>query len=309
MARFAWVRPILLLLPLLAGCELAEVTTPEGRDLLVVEGAIRAGNHRQSILLHRTLMGNVVRGEPGARVAIVRPDGTAVVLQEEPVTACTDNLASLAADSTEVRASCYSARFTVQPGATYELNITTADDLALRARTTVPGDFDLRVPALPRNSLCRLQPFTNIPLVWSQSQGAWAYFGRIGVSGLREAFAGTGIAAPEYLQLTGLAISQSDTTMLLPRDFGVFDRFDGDLDLLLALQAGFPAGSRVEMSMTAADRNYVNGVRGGAFNPSGNVRISSVVGDGVGMFGSVVIRRLMVDVSTGGTLQPCLPGG
>jgi hypothetical protein len=40
--------------------------------------------------------------------------------------------------------------------------------------------------------------------------------------------------------------------------------------------------------VAAADRNYINGVRGGSFNPSGPVRISSVVGDAVGVFGSLV---------------------
>jgi hypothetical protein len=290
-----------------AGCELAEVTTPGGRDLLVVEGVLRAGNHRQVILLHRTLLGSTIRGESGARVAILRPDGTEMLLVEDPAESCADNLGSFLDEGLTVQATCYSARFAVLPGATYELRITTEDDLVLRGRTTVPGDFDLSVPALPRNAACVLPPGVNLPLTWSQSSGAWAYFGRIGVSGLPAAFAGTGIEAPEYLQLTGLAISQSDTTMSLPSDFGLFDRFDADLDLLIALQLGFPAGVRVDLALSAADRNYVNGVRGGAFNPSGNVRISSVVGDGVGMFGSTVIRRLVVEVGGTAPLPPCLP--
>jgi hypothetical protein len=40
----------------------------------------------------------------------------------------------------------------------------------------------------------------------------------------------------------------------------------------------------------------VNAVRGGGFNPSGNVRISSVVGDGVGVFGSIFPRDLQIQV-------------
>ena len=45
----------------------------------------------------------------------------------------------------------------------------------------------------------------------------------------------------------------------------------------------------------------------GGFNPSGNVRISSVVGDGVGVFGSLVPRRLFMRVGTGpDDLPSCL---
>jgi len=298
--------PLLFVLMLLqSACELTEVTTPEGRDLLVVEAVINAGEGRQSVLLHRTLLGNLVRGEPGARVTIGTSQGE-VVLQEVPLAWCTDRLALLTDEDVQVEASCYSAEFKVIPGNTYELRVVSADGLTLRGRTTMPGDFDLRLPSLPRNAVCRLPPATNLPLVWSASGGAWAYLARVEVLGLREAFRGTGINAPASLQLTGLAISQSDTTITLPREFGLFDRFSRP-DLLLALQGGFPAGVSAEVVISAADRNFVNAVRGGAFNPSGNVRISSVVGDGVGIFGSIVPRRLSVQVGYDPSLPDCLP--
>ena len=47
--------------------------------------------------------------------------------------------------------------------------------------------------------------------------------------------------------------------------------------------------------IAAADRNYVNWVRRGAFNPSGIVRVPSLHGDGTGVFGSVVRKRFTVD--------------
>jgi len=59
--------------------------------------------------------------------------------------------------------------------------------------------------------------------------------------------------------------------------------------------------------VAAADRNYVNAVRGGGFNPSGPVRVSSVVGDGIGTFGSLVPLRLFVVVGTGGEEVPPCP--
>lgn len=288
------------------GCELTEVTTPEGRDILVVEAVISAGEQWQNVLLHRTLTGPELRGEPGALVLVRNSDGAEVVLQENATETCARDVTGLTGDSLQVRATCYSAFFAVEPGQTYELHVSTEDGLALRGRTTVPGEFHLLTPAVPYGQTCLLPPLTNLPLVWSQSAGAWAYFARMSVSGLRGAFAESGIEAPEHLQLTGLAISQDDTTMALPRDFGLFERFNGDQQLLVALQGGFPPGPRVELALSAADKNYVNGVRGGAFNPSGNVRVSSVVGDGVGVFGSLLTRRVAVQVGESYFLPDCL---
>jgi hypothetical protein len=266
----------------------------------VVEGVLKAGANIQSILIHRTLADNVIRGESGASVTI-RPAGRGeIVLTEGAIESCAEQLGAFADAGFEVRATCYSAHFEVEPETEYELLVSTADGLSIRGRTTVPGEFAILRPTVAHGGSCRLEPRVNLPLVWSRSTGTWAYFAQLGATGLPEAFAGTGIDAPEYLRLTGLAISGSDTTLVLPREFGVFDRFSGDLDLLRELQLGFPAGVSVAVAVSAADRNYVNGVRGGAFNPSGNVRISSVAGDGVGMFGSVVTRHLTIQVDTAG---------
>jgi hypothetical protein len=296
---------LLAVLVTLTGCTLADVTTPEGRDILIVEGVLRSGRNTQSVLLHRSLTGSVVSGEPGAHVVIRTSQGEEFVLTEGPAVSCTDNLSLLQDEMLVVEATCYTTIFDARPGQTYELRITTTDGLSLRGRTTLPGRFDFLVPATDVRD-CALPPLTNLPLVWTQSEGAWAYLARIGVRGLREGLAGSGIVAPEFLQLTGLAISQSDTTIVLPREFGVFERFGDDRALLQALQLGFPTGARVELVVSAADRNYVNAVRGGAFNPSGNVRISSVVGDGVGIFGSIVVLNLNVRVGENLPLPDCL---
>jgi hypothetical protein len=113
----------------------------------------------------------------------------------------------------------------------------------------------------------------------------------VSLFGLDTALAGTGVEAPSRLEFTGVVVSAHDTTRTLPADF-IFDRLDLDRDLLLAIRDGFPEGTYLELLVAAADRNFVNAVRGGGFNPSGNVRISSVVGDGVGYFGSLVPLRL-----------------
>jgi hypothetical protein len=292
---------------LATGCELTEIVTPEGRDLLVVEGVLRAGNVRQNLLLHRSIVGSIVRGEPGARVVIVTPQGE-VTLEESPLELCAENLASLLEQELEVLATCYSGQLHVRPGESYELHVTTSDGLSVRGRTTVPGSFAFRQPGIPHAATCRLPPGVNMPVVWSPSEGAWAYISTLAMSGIKQAFAG--LEVPDYLELTGVSVSQSDTSIILPRNFGLFDRFDAGVDqtVLRALQDGFPPGIRAEVIVAATDRNYVNAVRGGNFNPSGAVRVSSVVGDGVGVFGSVVVRRFGVDVAaTGAMLPPCNP--
>jgi hypothetical protein len=103
----------------------------------------------------------------------------------------------------------------------------------------------------------------------------------------------------------GVSISQSDTTLVLPTEFGVFERLDYDSDLLLAIRNGFPAGTQVELVLAAADRNWVNSVRGGNFNPSGLVRISTVVGDGVGVFGSLNVQRAAIVVQRSTSTPRC----
>jgi hypothetical protein len=46
-------------------------------------------------------------------------------------------------------------------------------------------------------------------------------------------------------------------------------------------------------------------VRGGSFNPSGLVRISTVVGDGVGVFASLNVHRAVVAVRRATPIPRC----
>jgi hypothetical protein len=294
---------------LAAGCELTEVVTAPAEDVLVVEAVLRAGESRQVVLLHRALDGDVVRGEPAARVTLRPVGGEAVVLAEAPQQRCLERTQVPDADSIRVEATCYSSasgQLPVRPGETYELQVETLDGRRLRGRTQVPGDFRLLSPALDASRTCTLPPGSNLPVVWSRSAGTWSYIATLEVSGLDRALAGQGINAPEWLELTGLAISERDTTILLPAQFGIFERTDFDQSLLRLLQLGFPAGAHAELTVAAADRNFVNSVRGGGFNPSGNVRVSSVFGDGVGVFGSLVVRRAGIQVTTATSTRPCL---
>lgn len=304
-----WVLAAAALL-LAQGCELSEVTAAAGEDLLVVEGVLRAGDARQDVLLHRSLVGGEVRGEPGARVVVRTPGGEDVLLTTRPLSLCTGALASDLTETIPVDASCYSSlpgELDVRPGERYELRIETLRGEVVRGQTAVPGDFELLAPRLASSpGACSLPPRTPLDAVWSSSDGAWSYLAAIQISGLRSALQGTGIDAPEILELSGVAISERDTTLTIPGEMGLFERFDSNQELLLALQDGFPRGVGVELVVAAADRNLVNGVRGGIFNPSGSVRISSVVGDGIGVFGSLVPRGVFIAVGLGaGGLPGC----
>lgn len=296
-------------------CELAEVTTAPARDLLVVEAVLRAGSARQVILLHRSIDGRSVRGDPGARVSVRGPDGREQLFRFVPQTGvCADGVGgppTVATDSLDVQPSCFVAQrpastLDVAPGATYELLVEGSGGEVVRGRTTVPGDFAFRTPAPQTSSGCMLAPNTLLPAEWTLSRGAWSYITSMQVDRLREAFAPLGVGAPSRLELTGVSISEADTTLTIPADIGLFELGDVKPEILTYLQKGFPPGVTALVAVAAVDRNFVNAVRGGAFNPSGNVRISSVVGDGVGVFGSMVPRSMLLHVGTDLPFPPCL---
>jgi len=290
--RFTRFLPLVPLL-LAGACTLADVTLPAGEEVMAVEAVL-------TVVLHRSLDGRDVRGVPGARVTVTAPDGRAIDFQEGGQECFRVPGDYFKEEPGSVKASCYRSLpdegFWVRPGSVYRLRVEAPDGRVIQGRTRVPGAFALAgLPFTPRaearaSALCALAPGRILPVAWTRSDSAWSYIAPIRIFDLRAALARDGIQAaiPDPLELVGLAISEGDTTIALPSEFGVFDRFEFDNAALSALQSGFPDGVLAEMVVAAADRNYVNGVRGGRFNPSGPVRISSVSGDGVGVFGSLV---------------------
>jgi hypothetical protein len=176
------------------------------------------------------------------------------------------------------------------PGDALELTITLGGGGSVLGALTLPGAFALTEVA----DVCRLPPDTPLDLSWSRSDGAWAYINETVIEGLPEALAAEGIEADDPLYLLGLSVSAADTTVTFPAEFGAFDRFDLDQDLAVRLQRGLPDETTATVSIAAVERNYVNWVRGGNFNPSGLVRVSSLRGDATGVFGGVVVRELGV---------------
>ena len=198
------------------------------------------------------------------------PDGLRIAFQQTQLACYAFDPAYLTVDTPiEIRGTCYAsapaAGRWVTPGATYELTVRTTRGEEARGRTVVPGDFALRgLPESRENDTppvaCILPPETPLPLTWSRSEGAWGYIAPLRISGLREVLPPS-YNAPDPLELVGVSVSSSDTSLVLPGEFGVFDRFSYNQDLLRLLQAGLPAGTFARVVVAAADRT-VRPVRG-----------------------------------------------
>jgi hypothetical protein len=237
-----------------------------------------------------------------AVVTVIDPAGAQHVLSRTAAVVCAVSRPPTASGS------CFSASVqvasSIQAGDRLSLQIVLGDGRRLDGTTRVPGAFTVN-GVLPE---CRLPPDVLFPLAWTRSDGAWAYVSEALLLGLPFALSKEGIQAEDSLALTGLSISESDTTVVFPSELGVFDRFDLDRDLAVRLQRGLPDGAWADLAITATDRNYVNWVRGGSFNPSGTVRVGSLVGDGSGVFASVVTRRFRIYSSSDPNTSPVCPG-
>ncbi|MFL5383805.1 MAG: hypothetical protein ACJ8GN_14895 [Longimicrobiaceae bacterium] len=299
----------LLCAGLAAGCEVAEVTTAPGEDMVVVEAVLRTDRAVQQVLLHRTVDGTLAGGVDGARVTVTGAAGDVHTLVPRSGCYFIDPLYARS-DTLDFDGSCYATTVGdvgwVQPSQTYDLRVETPDGKVIQGRTTVPGAYQL--PSLRQNAAldfaCSLAPDSTFELLWTQSKGAWSYVADLSITGL-SGLAGHGLHIPDPMLVRGVSVSQADTTLVLPTEFGVFERLQYDSELLLAIRNGFPEGARMDLVLAAVDRNWLNSVRGTGFNPSGLVRISTVVGDGVGVFGSLNVQRAIVAVRKSTFIPRC----
>lgn len=285
-----------------AGCTLTEITLADPQDIVVAEVVLRTDGVKQRAFLYRTL-GTGQSGEvSGARVEIHDEAGGVMVLAETATRQCIDELVM-----GPLTGSCYveaSGPVEIEPGASYTLRITLRDGGVLTGSTTVPGDFVLTSPAA---AACNLGAGRTLELRWTPSDEAWVYVAEAGMRGLANALAAQGIElSDDPVRLLGLAITREDTTITFPTGFGLFDRATPEVaEALLAIRDGLPAGVVSEVTVAAADRNYVNWVRGGNFNPSGLVRVPSVSGAGTGVFGSVVPKSRLLTTVAADPAPPC----
>ena len=294
----------------LAACDLEDILIVEVEDVVVAEIYVNLAEdpteNEVRAYLHYTV------GAPGsggdeltnARIVVSRSDGLTLDLGVNELDACLDSLPTVG-DGV-----CFLANPAqtpnLIPGDQLEVQVTLADGGILFGATHVPSSF--QIDGIP--TACRLDPDTLLPLLWSSSDGAWAYVSETSISGLTAALEPEGIAVEEDddpLHLLGLSISDQDTTTVFPSEFGIFDRFDLDHDLATRLQEGLPDSTTAEVSITAVEGNYVNWARGGNFNPSGLVRVPSLRGDGTGVFAATVSRRFVVVSSDQAIPMPDCP--
>lgn len=279
---------------LLTGCELEEVTVAVPEDVLVAEAYLMLGDdaNELTVFLHWTLGTRPTRDLLDASVTVWTESGVEVLVFNAPLSDCV-----FQREEEEVEGACFSAgeeaEDLFEAGTRARLEVRLPDGTELEGETDIPLDIQFLQPS--GRSVCALHPGANIEFRWNQSPGAWAYAAETEIVGLVSALAAQGIQTEtDSVALLGIAVSESDTTIVFPREFGVFDRFDLDQDIAVALQEGLPRGAVADVVIGALDRNYVNWIRGGNFNPSGTVRISSLRGDGVGVFGSAVRRVVRV---------------
>jgi hypothetical protein len=292
---------------LLSGCDLSDITIAVPADVIVAEVVLRAGDTVQTAYLHRSLS---ERGTARVFNAVlnVHEVATGAVLQ---YMAADDSVCvTPAPESPQSHMGvCYAARGRadmVKPGGRYALELLLPDGRRITGSTVVPGSFEMVRPAADS---CALAPGTSLGLTWTRSVDASVYIGETRLQGLTQALrrSGVTVAGPDRdIDLLALAVGSADTSMTFPGSFGLFDRFDPELHpILLAIRDGLPPDVDADVAIAAADRNYVNWVRGGTFNPSGTVRLPSVQGDGTGVFGSLVIRRTTLH-TRGGPGAACM---
>lgn len=293
----------------LAGCDLDEITIVEIEDVVIAEIYVNlTGDPSENEIrafLHRTVGQPGSRSDelPDARIVVSRPDGLTLELVRDTLERCFEALPTV-----EQEGACFLADPAqtpeLTPGDLLEVVVTLADGGTLLGATRVPSSF--QIDGLSRR--CRLDPNTLLPIRWSSSEGAWAYVNETSIGGLPEALRREGILVLEDpLKLLGVSISAQDTTIVFPSEFGVFNRFDLAQDVSVRLQSGLPPSTSAEVSITAVEGNYVNWARDGGFNPSGQVRVPSLRGDGTGVFGATVTQRFFVfSTDQLGSVSDCL---
>ena len=292
----------------LAGCALIDVQIADPEDVIIAEVQVLLthewnGNgisFEAGALLHRTLQGEETPTLRGSTVVISEPTKGSVRLEERrDVEECViPNPQSRDSIPGELawNAVCYRAEVMSSPfdsGDRLSLEITAPDGRVLVGSSLVPGSLDL-VELDEEDGSCRVDPDTNYRFQWRVAESAWSYLADARFEGLRLPMAQRGIDSPDTLFLLGLQITKG-STLVFPSNFGLFEFFAGtdeERDVIRELRRGLPGGVRATVAMAAADRNWVNWERGGNFNPSGEVRIPSVFGDGTGVF-STATRRVV----------------
>jgi len=294
---------------LLAGCEVAQITVEQPEAQVVAEIYLRVTNDLPEgvALLHQTPGEGRVDLER-ARVRVTDSRGLTVFFSPAPIFECAEGALPPEFDAVCLLLDSAAAEV-VRPGGRYRVEVDLQDDRRIQGAVTLPGDFRVEQP-VPGATRCRIVPNQLLPIRWSVAEGARAYVPEAEIFGLKTALEPEGISVPsDPVTLLGLSISESDTEIIFPSQFGIFNRFSSDRDVLVALQRGLPALGDVEgeIIVSAQGRNSVNWNRGGNFNPSGTIRVPSLFGDGTGVVGGIVNRSFGFTTRDVAGNPPCLP--
>ena len=285
----------------LTACELQEVTLADPDPFVVVEAFLVAGDPDPVAGVHASAGASELL-ETLAGLQLTWEDEVTPFVRISPFDG---NCLALGVDPVDPEAfpggfGCYEAQpiDPIGPGRLYRLDLLLEDGSRLRGATRVPEQVEFSSDAGGAGA-CYLPPATQVELSWAPVAGAAAYVLDLQAFGVRDALARDGIVAeiPEPLIIRGLAIGDADTTIVLPGEFGIFDRFNLDAALLIALQQGMPEGVSFNVTVAAVDQNFVNWVRGGDFNPSGLIRSPSLFGEA----GTGVIASMTLDIMAGAT--------
>ena len=283
----------------ISACELQEITLAESEDVVVAEVylSVDVDGVYSTAWIHRTRGNAGSTREVGSADVFLRAEArvSTVRLRPDQPSVCTgDELPDAFPGSCYFSGPLDPRHF--GPGSPVEVVIRLSDGGRITGQTRVPGAYELLSPRIDRLRMCSLEPSQRLNVEWTRAAGAWAYISETQIMNLTAALEDSDVEVEEDpLLLVGLSVSEADTTIVFPSEFGLFDRVNLGRDLALVLQEGLPFGTQAEVVIAAADRNYVNWVRRGVFNPSGIVRVPSLQGDGTGVFGSVVRQRFTVD--------------
>jgi len=289
-------RATLGLIAVLGACELEEVTIVQVEPVVVAEiyaDAEPDGTNEVRAFLHRTVGIDTtgLSNLEDSRITVRSEAGVSFPLTSAALGDCVESFPSITGEAGACFLSDDVYASEIRPGEVLEVDVALPGGGRLQGAARLPAPFAL--PGFPR--LCRLPPNTLLPVRWTRSEGAWAYVNETSIRGLPDALRSEGIDVVEDpLYLLGLSISDVDTTIVFPSEFGLFNRFDLDQDVAVRLQRGLPQNAISEITITAVEGNYVNWARGGNFNPSGQVRVPSLRGDGTGVFGATFNQRFFV---------------
>jgi len=142
-----WTLCPLLLLPLLplllAGCELTEVTIPEGVPTVIVQAVLSARRPDQFVVVERSLVGAPVAGSSEQRIPPGEPrdpiTGATVILTHEGPSACAGRADTLRPPSPTSGVYRTAQVCALEPGDRVSLRVVTPEGDVVTGSTVIPG--------------------------------------------------------------------------------------------------------------------------------------------------------------------------